>query len=739
MMRTLCNSLVFLVLVSVSSSLMARPKIGLALSGGGAKGAAHLGVIQLLEEYHVPIDYVAGTSMGAYFGAMLAMGYSAQEIELRTFALNWARGFVDDVTRSELSLRSKKQQDNYQIPLPIGLNKQGLQMPKGAVQGQTMAELLRDASGNLEALSSFDQLAIPYRAVATDMATMQPYILGRGDLAVAMQASMSVPGALRPVELDGKLLADGGVVNNLPVDVLQQMGADIIIAVDIGDHLKPQSELSTAMAMVDQLSTFLTRSGTERQIALLGPDDLLISPDMSGIDTADFGLMPLAVERGKQTARDHIEQLAKRLNLSAPAEDYAKYQQQVAQRRAQLKLHERFLVSRVELNNHSALSDQVILTRLQLQTGELLSKAELEQRIRQLYALGTFERVDYRISSDHGDNVIYLDTQEKSWGPGYFDMKFALQENFVDRTEVNLGLGFSLSNLNDLGAEWRSEIEMGEIKRVFTEFYTPMSDNLRYSWALSAEYEKRSRRLYDEIEGSEYLDADFSDTNLASELAWNRRPWQEWVMGVAVTRGEVKAASVNAAANYWLYGPYFSFSFDTLNSWAFPTDGKLFEASLYIDHENIDDYSSAFAPSFEARWKLPFGQDQHHFNWFGEYGSTGSDFIIPTDAQDLGGFLRLSGFQYERLSGRYKALSGLMYFYQLHDYQSPILQAPMFVGGSLENGGVWNESADISLGSSIWAGSVFVALDTSLLGPVVLSYGHNRQQQSLYIFIGNDF
>ncbi|MEE1675488.1 patatin-like phospholipase family protein [Agarivorans aestuarii] len=729
----------FILLLFVATTAVARPKIGLALSGGGAKGAAHLGVIQLLEQQQIPVDYVAGTSMGAYFGAMLAMGYSAQEIEALTFSIHWESGFVDEVTRSELSLRSKKQKDDYQISLPLGVNQDGVQIPKGAVQGQTMAEILRFATSNLEALESFDELAIPYRAVATDMAAMTPYILKRGDLAVAMQASMSVPGALRPVELDGRLLSDGGVVNNMPVDVLKKMGADIIIAVDIGARLKTQEELNSAVDVVDQLSVFLTRSGTERQIALLTSEDLLISPDVTGIDTADFSLMPLAVERGRQAGSAPIAELAKRIGSADQGKEYLAYQQEVEQRRAQLKLHAEFVVNRIELNNKSGLSDEVILSRLQLNQGELLSKAQLEEKISQLYALGTFERVDYRISTEQGENVIHLDTQEKRWGPGYFDMKFGLQENFTDRTEANMGLGFTLTNLNQYGAEWRNEFEIGSIKRLFTEYYTPFTDNLKYAWLASAEYDKRSRRLYGLSEDVEYLEANFSDTTFLTQVSWNYKPWQEWGLGLAAKHGDIELKGLSGDARYWLYGPYLKFDYDTLNSWAFPTQGKMLDVGLTLYHEDVQGFSSVLAPSFETRWKVPFGWNKHNFNWFGEYGSTGSDFVVPTDAQDLGGFLRLSGFKYEQLSGRYKALTGLMYFYQLHYFQSPVLQAPVFVGGSLENGGVWNSYDDISYSSALWAGSIFAALDTSVLGPVVLAYGHNESEQTLYLFIGNDF
>nr|WP_235869543.1 patatin-like phospholipase family protein [Veronia nyctiphanis] len=223
-----------------------RPKIGLALSGGGAKGAAHVGVLKALEEMHIPVDYIAGTSMGAYVGGLYAAGMSADEIEVLIDTIEWNQGYQDRESRADRRVHSKASDDRYNIQASIGYEGTEIKTPQGIVQGQYMKRILRESTGTLPALESFDDLVIPFRAVATDIENLGTVVIDKGVLTKAMLASMSVPGALPPVKLDGKLLVDGGSVNNMPVDIVKAMGADIVIAVDI----------STDYAKADNLKTF---------------------------------------------------------------------------------------------------------------------------------------------------------------------------------------------------------------------------------------------------------------------------------------------------------------------------------------------------------------------------------------------------------------------------------------------------------------------------------------------------
>ncbi|MGL5409342.1 MAG: patatin-like phospholipase family protein, partial [Shewanella sp.] len=265
-----------------------RPKIGVVLSGGGAKGAAHVGVLKVLEEHRIPVDYIAGTSIGAYVAGMYSLGYSAAEVEAIMMGTDWGSGYSDTIARNALSYRDKQLRDRYNIPINVGYNQGEVRLPSGLLRGQTMSELLRQSTDLVQQFGDFDALAIPYRAVATDLETSAPVVLARGSIVKAMQASATVPGALQPALIDGKLLVDGGIANNMPVDVVKAMGADIIIAVDIGSPLVTKDKLDSTIAVLDQLSNFLTTASTEQQKRLLSENDILIRPAINALSTTDF-------------------------------------------------------------------------------------------------------------------------------------------------------------------------------------------------------------------------------------------------------------------------------------------------------------------------------------------------------------------------------------------------------------------------------------------------------------------
>ena len=300
-----------------------RPTIGLVLSGGGAKGAAHIGVLKVLEKYHIPVDYIAGTSIGAYVAGMYALGYNADQIEEIMLSGEWSKGYSDTIPRDKLSYRDKQQRDQFNIPLTVGYNNNSLTSPSGLLRGQSMSQLLRHSTGLVEQFGDFDELAIPYRAVATDLATSEAVVLSSGSVVQAMQASATVPGALQPALINGRLLVDGGIANNMPIDVVKAMGADIIIAVDIGSALTKQENLDSTIAVLEQLSTILTQASTARQKTLLTTGDILIRPAIDSLSTTDFSIMPLALKLGEDAA---ILELVKLEPLGIGEQDYLAYQ-----------------------------------------------------------------------------------------------------------------------------------------------------------------------------------------------------------------------------------------------------------------------------------------------------------------------------------------------------------------------------------------------------------------------------
>ncbi|HTK99549.1 MAG TPA: patatin-like phospholipase family protein, partial [Pseudomonadales bacterium] len=234
-----------------------RPKIGLVLGGGGARGAAHIGVIKLLQELHVPVDYVAGTSMGSLVGGFYATGMTAEQLDATVRAIDFDTLFKDATARrDEPYLR--KLDDNLALFGPkVGIGPKSQLLAMGAISGQKISFLFQTLTSQRVQVDDFDNLPIPYRAMATDIVTGDAVVIDKGNLAVAMRASMSVPGAFDPVQIGPYLLVDGGLADNVPIDVVRKMGADIVIAVDVGTPLEPRENLTSLVSITAQLSGLL--------------------------------------------------------------------------------------------------------------------------------------------------------------------------------------------------------------------------------------------------------------------------------------------------------------------------------------------------------------------------------------------------------------------------------------------------------------------------------------------------
>ncbi|MBM7455443.1 NTE family protein [Oceanisphaera litoralis] len=725
-----------------------RPKIALVLSGGGAKGAAHVGVIRVLEQHRIPVDIVTGTSMGAYVAGMYALGLDATELERQLLALDWNQGYQDKVGRDQLSLRRKRQNDEFLLRTDIGIDEHWrLSLPDGFFQGQAMGALLRKSTLNLPGLDSFDDLPIPFRAVATNMETVTPVVLKEGNLATAMQASMSVPGVLQPVEIDEHLLADGGVVNNMPVDVARSLGADIIIAVDIGDAMLSRQQLDGALAMISQLTNYLTRSSTERQIALMSADDILITPAIEGIGVGDFALMPEAIRRGEAAALALLPRLQ---GLALSEADYYAYQSDKLDRRAKLQRADAVYLDRIEVVNRSRLSDKVVRDVLGVVPGRFHQTKDLEDGVRRLYALDAFERVSYRIEEEEGEQLLRVQTSEKGWGPGFVDLKFALEDDFSNRSNYEIGAQFRRTNVNMLGGEWLLETTFGSNKRLASEIYTPIVTDYDAFWKLRGEYEQRRRNFFfepDEPQAELFrpltnLEFDYTTWRLNTELGYNLRPWSELAFGVQGLLGDIEARNIDRRLKVDSVGPYLRFGYDTLDNVFFPTRGAAVEIQLgyYRNGLEVDGGRERITGlDYELELLRPYRRDRHTFIGKLALGGSSAEQEVPVFARSLGGLFNLSGYQRDQLNGRYSGFGGLLYHYRWFDNDFGAFRSPVYLGGSLERGGVWNTGAEVSWESALMAASVFIGVDTNW-GPLYLAYGQGEgDKSSVYLYFGNLF
>ncbi|MBY3787600.1 phospholipase [Photobacterium carnosum] len=720
-----------------------RPKIGLVLSGGGAKGAAHIGVLEVLEENRIPVDIVTGTSMGAYVGGMYAMGLSAQEVKQRTFNINWNTGYIDRASRNDLSLRRKKQNDTYQLHTDLGLDINGeFKSRPGAFQGQGLAVILRKLTANLPALKTFDRLAIPYRSIATDITKVTPVVISSGHLATAMQASMTVPGALKPVHLDNKLLVDGGVVNNMPVDVAKQLGADVIIAVDLRDSLMPKKDLDSALNIVSQLTTFMTNASADFQKSLMKSSDIYLQPNVSFMTAADFDKLEQAYQAGRKIALASLPRLLRyQLSLS----EYAEYNKQKNIRRSRLSAHDSYFIDDIEIINNTNLPDKTLLAQLELKTGKIISNNELEQAVKRLQSEDIYGRINYSIKQKNNKNILVMDINEKSWGPGYLNFTLAFEDDFESRSDFSFGAQYVYTDLTDKGGEWLLEWKLGSWKNITTEFYFPIDYQQHFFTAFGAETSNEIRQFddftyYNADEELKNIDAKYNQTNAYVKMGWNIKPWAAFTLGYKGQTGSITVSALDRKENYNLYGPYLDLTYDDLDSFFFPSYGSYFNSEIgYSNTVRRPDFGESEAGEtvyYNLSIIKPFTYDKHTVVFSMKTAGSDADNLLPIYAQDLGGLFNLSGYHRYELNGRYSALTSLVYRYRVIDNNFGAIKLPIYIGGSLEKGGVWDRTSAISWDSAITAGSVYVAVD-SILGPVYLSYGQTSTgKSSFYLSLG---
>lgn len=716
-----------------------RPKVGLVLSGGGAKGAAHVGVLKILEEHHIPVDYIAGTSIGAYVAGMYSLGYNASEVEAIMMGVDWDSGYSDTIPRNVLSYRDKQLRDRYNIPLNIGYTEGEVRAPSGLLRGQTMSQLLRQSTDLVQQFGDFDTLAIPYRAVATDLETSLPVVINHGSLVKAMQASATVPGALQPTQIDGKLLVDGGIANNMPVDVVKAMGADIIIAVDIGSPLVKKDKLDSTIAVLDQLSNFLTNASTEKQKQLLTDKDVLIRPAIDALSTTDFTIMPLALTLGKEAANGQLDKLQ---NMSVSAEEYAAYVEAKKAKGKLLIANVAHPIKEIVFDNQSKVSLNLLKETLNLEAGQAVTKDELNDALKRIYALNKFERVDAEFVEGEEGRVLTVTTRAKSWGPNYFQLGFNWEDDFSSDSAISFDMAYTMTDLTFNGGEWRNEVKLGFEKLFATEFYQPLDRDQEFYSRARYQFDVHNWDLYDNNNRVFVFDKKTHTIELGIGYNYVLQGFIEF--GLVGEKGVI----VNDA---WLlkdfdfnsYGAYLRVGYDSLDSISFPTSGNRITLNVYVRNEDFDDVvdnnKNEFSVQVEADWKGALSVGNHAFVGKASLATNNNDGLNTLHLSDLGGFLNLSGYHKDSLTGAHKLFGAFVYQYDLGRDALGMRDYPLYLGLSLEAGNVWYERSEVSLSDLIYASSLYIGTDTSM-GPAALGFGiTDMGDKSLYLFVGKAF
>ncbi|EPJ2792379.1 patatin-like phospholipase family protein [Vibrio parahaemolyticus] len=732
-----------------------RPKVAVVLAGGGAKGAAHIGVLKALEEMHIPVDIITGTSMGAYVGGLYATGMSADEIESFIYSVDWNSGYRDRVDRSQRRVRDKEYEDRYQITTDLGLRFGEVRAPTGVVQGQNMLRVLRETTGNLGRFDSFDELAIPYRSVATDILELDEVVIGNGYLVDAMMASMSVPGALPPYKLNGHMLVDGGVVNNMPVDVARAMGADVVIAVDISTDYKTEDDFTGLFTVADQLSNYLVRRSTQQQVETLQEHDVYIRPNVGQMETVEFDKMPWAFQSGYDITKEMESKLAGLRLSNAEYQKYIDHKQEV---RKKLVYGDDRVVDEIVIVNNTHYSDVLLTNRLELETGRKIETAEIEKAVENLYALDRFELITYHFEEVEGSNLLVFDVNEKSWGPNYLNFRFFLEDDFDTDSQYGIGMSTNFTNLNSHGAEMALNVEMGTDKLIEAELYSPVLSSQEFFVAGKVAYSSEGRNLPVSDDDSSLSSVnDFlpvSYTEFVSEIAIGIQPtlWQELRLGGRYSSGSIELSTLASVGNldFERRGLFANYRLDTLDDFAFPTRGLLVDLEYLVSHDTSPEEIGQSKPKdivedtvyeIDARFKGAMSYQRHTLVGQTEYSFVQSkNSSITLNPRELGGFLHLSGIPRNSLIGQNLFFSSLVYRYKWFDNDFGLFEAPVYVGASLEHGGTWSDN-DLKLNEAPLynAASIFFGVD-SPIGPIMLAYGRTEQDmEAVYLIVGTSF
>lgn len=713
-----------------------RPKIGLVLSGGGAKGAAHIGVLKVLEKQNIPIDYVVGTSIGAYVGGLYALGYEADEIEKIMLNLPWDKSYSDFIPRESLSLKNKNHRDQYNISFRLGYSDGQLKAPSGLLLGQSAGKLLKLSTDVVAQVESFDNLAIPYRAIATNLATAKAVVLQKGSITQAMSASAAVPGVLEPVNIDGQLLVDGGIANNMPIDVVKAMGADIVIAVDIGSPLLNQADINDTLDVFNQLSTILTNNTTLAQMKYLSPEDILIRPEIDDLSTTDFTVMPKALILGEKSALLAKEKLTL---LSVSDQEYREYQQEIQRKKRAWFDSFTLPVIEIEYQNHSQISTFVINEKLAITLGEVVTKEQLQSAIDRVYALNEFERVDAEFVDSPNGRKLIVTLNEKSWGPDYLHFGFNLQTDFSYRSIVALDLAYSQNDITRYGGKWLNEVKIGWETTLASEFYQPLEKSQRYFSSARVEYaEDKWEPTQDRAE----LTNKYFKANIG--LGYNYTNNGAVEVGIIAETGELSLNDIeDASFDYDSFGGYLSFDYDNLNSMNFPTEGNKFSFNIfwrnedYQEFEDIEPKDSSIEATFDWRGALSF--KSHAFVGIASFATIDNETNFSVHVTELGGFLNLSGYQKDALIGSHKAFAAVVYQYDLGRELFGDDSMPLYLGASVEAGNVWTLDESVKAKDMITSGSLYLGTDTSF-GPAVFGVGFaSGGKSTVFLSLGKSF
>ena len=707
------------------ASAAGRPRIGLVLAGGGAKGGAHVGVLKVLEEMHVPIDCIAGTSMGALVGGGYASGIPAADLEKFVTTIDWGKVVGSQGRRDLEPIEQKRAGATYSNEFEFGITPDGVTLPGGLVNTSNIEDLLRTYVATARSQSQFDKLPIPFRAVATDMVTGTMVVLDNGDLATAMRASMAIPGAFAPVLIDKYILNDGGLVRNIPIDVARNLCADHVIVVNLVEPAVDPKRLRTATQLLSRTMDVMIEANETLQLQTIKPGDVRIDVEMGDITTADFERVPDTIPLGEKAARAKASELAA---FAVPEAQYAAWRQKVTQSQ---EIEARLADVRYE--GLKRVNPQFLASRGALKAGDTADSAKLSAEAQRMAALQEFDSVGYRLDGDPDKPTLTWLPREKSWGPNYLKADLGLY------TTADGDLTFTLYGrhvhtwVNQLGAEWRNELQFGGDSAVSTSFYQPLDISQRFFIEPKLAYSAEFENIF--VNDERVARYEFDDTMASIDFGANAGRYAQARVGyvydwrkVGVDVGSPLLAETKPTDA----GVTFSAQYDSRDTAFAPTHGMTAALEYINSSTDLGSDRNWQRAELGLGVALPF---RRNIWWITAAGGSGLGGDLPKDRNfTLGGPSSFPGFELNEMRvGGYWNI-GTSYLWNVKE-MLPIKNQALYAGVRIVGGAVYDRF-DQKDEVGIYGGSFFLTGRT-MVGPLTLGIGATSTDSwSVWLSVG---
>ena len=706
-----------------------RPRIGVALSGGGARGFAHVGVLRALEAMRIPVDCIAGTSAGSAVGAAYATGLAPDDIERALRSADWDRDMFDDSPpRRDQQPRRKNEEKAYLLDFTFGVRDGTVLMPPGLISGQKIELFLHRMLGMSAPLASFDQLSIPFRAIATDLEAGEMVVQDRGSLVTAVRASMAVPSAFTPVQSGGRLLVDGGLTRNMPVDVVRSMCADVIIAVDIGGPLLKREELGNAFGIAGQMVGILMERNMRESRAEVRPGlDVMIRPELGDIGSTAFSRGVEGIPAGEAATLASRPEL-ERLSLSP--DDYAKWRSARAER---VMRDDRYAGVRV-VGTDPAIG-RSLLAQVPIAKEGVVDRPRVEEAINHWNSTGDFDRIGYELIPNGTTQLLELQVVERSWGPNFLRFGLGASADSNMNGLFNVMVGYRRPRINEWGAEFKTELQFGSVARFNAELFQPFNRG-------DARFFVVPHVLAEEV--PEWI---FVGRDRIAE--YGVRTFQAGLdVGVHGRLGELRLGPVAGTRRTFARTgspilPGFNDSFvgvqltgaiDQLDATDFPRDGYLVGLSARNEQVTSDSLEPASTYRTQIVGKTVSSWGNHTVAASFRAGE-GSERLALNQVFSLGGFMNLSGLQTNQVLGTSMRYASIAYQNQLLTLPAPLGRG-LYAGMALEAGQMSGRTIGLSTDGWIPGVTAYLGASTAI-GPIYIGYGVAKDSNRLlYLFLG---